>query len=64
MKKRYKVIHNFATYSASLYNNKTMGGGGVKEACVIYYDELLKYLDRSELTIIFFYKNYGAGESK
>ncbi len=37
-----------------------MGRG--KEACVIYYDELFEYFDRSELTIIFFHKDYGEGE--
>ncbi|MHA4766752.1 type I restriction endonuclease subunit R [Bacillus altitudinis] len=33
-----------------------------KEACVFYYNELLKYFDRSELTIIFSTGNYEEGE--
>ena len=33
-----------------------------KEACVLYYNELLKYFDRSELTIIFSTGNYEEGE--
>ena len=33
-----------------------------KEACVLYYNELLKYFDRSELTIIFSTGNYDEGE--
>jgi type I restriction enzyme, R subunit len=33
-----------------------------KEACVLYYNELLKYFDRSELTIIFSAGNYEEGE--
>ena len=33
-----------------------------KESCVLYYNELLKYFDRSELTIIFSTGNYDEGE--
>lgn len=33
-----------------------------KEACVLYYNELLKHFDRSELTIIFSTGNYEEGE--
>lgn len=33
-----------------------------KEACVFYYDELLKYFDRSEIAIIFSTGNYDEGE--
>jgi type I restriction enzyme, R subunit len=33
-----------------------------KEACVLYFNELLKYFDRSELTIIFSTGNYEEGE--
>jgi type I restriction enzyme R subunit len=33
-----------------------------KEACVLYYNELLNYFDRSELTIIFSTGNYEEGE--
>ena len=33
-----------------------------KEACVLYYDELLKYFDRSEIAIIFSTGNYEEGE--
>jgi type I restriction enzyme R subunit len=33
-----------------------------KEACVLYYDELLNYFDRSEITIIFSTGNYDEGE--
>ncbi|PGR96895.1 deoxyribonuclease HsdR [Priestia megaterium] len=33
-----------------------------KEACVLYYNELLKYFDRSELTIIFSNGNYEESE--
>lgn len=33
-----------------------------KEACVLYYNELVKYFDRSELTIIFSTGNYEEGE--
>jgi len=33
-----------------------------KEACVLYYNELLKYFDRSELTIIFSTGSYDEGE--
>jgi type I restriction enzyme R subunit len=33
-----------------------------KEACVFYYNELLKYFDRSELTVIFSTGNYEEGE--
>jgi len=33
-----------------------------KEACVLYYNELLQYFDRSELTIIFSTGNYEEGE--
>lgn len=33
-----------------------------KEACVLYYNELLKYFDRSELTIIFSTGNYDEGD--
>ncbi len=33
-----------------------------KEACVLYYNALLKYFDRSELTIIFSTGNYEEGE--
>lgn len=33
-----------------------------KEACVLYYNELLKYFDRSEISIIFSTGAYDAGE--
>ena len=33
-----------------------------KEACVLYYNKLLEYFDRSELTIIFSTGNYEEGE--
>lgn len=33
-----------------------------KEACVLYYTELLKYFDRSEIAIIFSTGNYDEGE--
>lgn len=33
-----------------------------KEACVLYYNELLKYFDRSELTVIFSTGSYEEGE--
>mgnify|MGYP000846055844 FL=1 len=33
-----------------------------KEACVLYYNELLKYFDRSEMAIIFSTGNYDEGE--
>ncbi len=33
-----------------------------KDACVLYYDELLKYFDRSEIAIIFSTGNYEEGE--
>src|SRR5690606_20519979 len=33
-----------------------------KEACVLYYNELLKYFDRSEMAIIFATGNYEEGE--
>jgi type I restriction enzyme, R subunit len=33
-----------------------------KEACVLYYNELLKYFDRSEKAIIFSTGNYEEGE--
>lgn len=33
-----------------------------KEACVLYYNELIKYFDRSELTVIFSTGNYDEGE--